>query len=154
MVRGFLLNNQLTDFAFVPVAGSRAVANRAGPGKRPRSSMSPTFVVDGTGKLVLSLGSPGGSSIIGYVAKTIVAALDWDMDIQAAGDLPHFVNRNRATTDLEKDTAIGALKPALEAAGHSVRERRMTSGLHAIRVRDGQLMGAADPRREGMALGD
>jgi gamma-glutamyltranspeptidase/glutathione hydrolase len=154
MVRGFLLNNQLTDFAFVPVAHSRAVANRAGPGKRPRSSMCPTLVVDGAGKLVLSLGSPGGSSIIGYVAKTIIAALDWDMDIQAAVDLPHFINRNGATTDLEKGTAILALKSSLEAAGHQVRTRRMTSGLHAIRVRGGTLWGAADPRREGVALGD
>ena len=154
MVRGFLLNNQLTDFAFVPGAGSRAVANRAGPGKRPRSSMSPTLVVDGAGKLVLSLGSPGGTSIIGYVAKTIIAALDWDMDIQAAVDLPHFINRNGAATDLERGTAIIALKSSLEAAGHKVRTRPMTSGLHAIRVRGGQLMGAADPRREGVALGD
>ena len=75
-------------------------------------------VVDGAGKLVLSLGSPGGSNIIGYVAKTIIAALDWDMDIQAAVDLPHFINRNGATTDLEKGTAIVALKSSLEAAGH------------------------------------
>ena len=154
MVRGFLLNNQLTDFAFVPVAHSRAVANRAGPGKRPRSSMSPTLVVDGAGKLVLSLGSPGGSNIIGYVAKTIIAALDWDMDIQAAVDLPHFINRNGATTDLEKGTAIVALKSSLEAAGHRLRTRPMTSGLHAVRVRAGALRGAADPRREGVALGD
>lgn len=154
MVRGFLLNNQLTDFAFIPVAGHRAVANRAGPGKRPRSSMSPTLVVDGAGKLVLSLGSPGGSNIIGYVTKTIIAALDWDMDIQAAVDLPHYINRNGASTDLEKGTAILALKSSLEAAGHVVRTRPMTSGLHAIRVRGRVLMGAADPRREGVALGD
>ena len=153
MVRGFLLNNQLTDFAFSPLDDDGPVANRAAPGKRPRSSMSPTLVVDGAGKLVLSLGSPGGSSIIGYVAKTIISALDWDMDIQAAIDLPHFINRNGAT-DLEKDTSIGALKSDLEAAGHQARERRMTSGLHAIRVRGGALAGAADRRREGVALGD
>jgi len=153
MVRGFLLNSQLTDFAFQPLAGDRAIANRAAPGKRPRSSMAPTLVVDGAGKLVLSVGSPGGSRIIGYVAKTIIAALDWGMDIQAAVDLPHFVNRNGAT-DLEKGTAVTALKPALEAAGHHVRERRMTSGLQAVGVRDGKLMGAADPRREGVAVGD
>ncbi len=153
MVRGFLLNNQLTDFAFTPVAEGRVVANRAGPGKRPRSSMSPTLVVDGAGKLVLSVGSPGGSRIIGYVAKTIIAALDWDMDIQAAIDLPHFVNRNGAT-DIEKATGLSALKPALEAMGHTVRVGQMTSGLHAIRVRGGRLMGAADRRREGVALGD
>ncbi|MEE2759928.1 MAG: gamma-glutamyltransferase [Pseudomonadota bacterium] len=153
MVRGFLLNNQLTDFAFQPLAGDRAVANRVAPGKRPRSSMAPTLVVDGAGKLVLSVGSPGGSRIIGYVAKTVIAALDWGMDIQAALDLPHFVNRN-GTTDLEKGTAVTTLKPALEAAGHRVRERRMTSGLHAVGVRGDKLIGAADPRREGVAVGD
>ncbi|MEE2761027.1 MAG: gamma-glutamyltransferase [Pseudomonadota bacterium] len=153
MVRGFLLNSQLTDFAFQPLAGDGAVANRVAPGKRPRSSMAPTLVVDGSGKLVLSVGSPGGSSIIGYVAKTVIAALDWGMDIQKAVDLPHFVNRNGAT-DLEIGTIVTALKPALEAAGHRVRERKMTSGLHAVEVRNGQLMGAADPRREGVAVGD
>ena len=99
------------------------------------------------------MGSPGGSRIIGYVAKTIIATLDWDMDIQAALDMPHFVNRNGAT-DLEQNSGMENIKSELEALGHKVRIRAMTSGLHAIRVKQDGLWGAADPRREGVALGD
>tara|TARA_B100000315_G_scaffold259956_1_gene318323 strand:+ start:4745 stop:6607 length:1863 start_codon:yes stop_codon:yes gene_type:complete len=154
MVRGFLLNNQLTDFSFVPVANGKAIANRVQPKKRPRSSMSPTLVVDGSGKFVMAVGSPGGSRIIGYVAKTLIAALDWKMGVQAAIDLPHFVNRN-GTTDLEKGSNLEVLKPALEKLGHKVRIRKLTSGLHAIfKAKDGKLYGGADPRREGVAIGD
>ncbi|MBT3916111.1 MAG: gamma-glutamyltransferase [Rhodospirillaceae bacterium] len=154
MVRGFLLNNQLTDFSFVPVVNGKAIANRVQPKKRPRSSMSPTLVVDGSGKLVMAVGSPGGSRIIGYVAKTLIAALDWKMGIQAAIELPHFVNRN-GSTDLEKGSNLEVLKPALEKLGHKVRIRKLTSGLHGIfKAKDGKLYGGADPRREGVALGD
>ena len=153
MVRGFMLNNQLTDFSFTPNEGTTPVANRAAPGKRPRSSMSPTLVFDGQGRAVMALGSPGGSRIIGYVVKTLIAALDWGMDIQAAIELPHFVNRNGAT-DLEKGTAAEALKAGLESLGHEVRIRPMTSGLHGIMATVGGLTGGADPRREGVALGD
>ena len=154
MVGGFLLNNQLTDFSFAPKSNGKPIANRVEPNKRPRSSMSPMLVVDSGAKLIMAIGSPGGSRIIGYVAKTIVAALDWNMDIQRAISLPHFVNRN-GTTDLEQNTNIVSLKPALEKLGHKVQVRKLTSGLHGILVgRDGKLYGGADPRREGIASGD
>ncbi len=153
MVRGFLLNNQLTDFAFRPHLDAVPVANRAEPGKRPRSSMAPTLVFDAAGRMVMALGSPGGSRIIGYVAKTIVAALDWNLNIQEAIDLPHFVNRN-GRTELEAQTALADLQKPLEALGHTVRLRPMTSGLHAIMVTAEGLAGGADRRREGVALGD
>ena len=153
MVRGFVLNSQLADFSFKPQDGGRPVANRVEPGKRPRSSMSPSLVFDGSGRVVMAVGSPGGSRIIGYVAKTIVAALDWGLDIQAAIAFPHFVNRNGAT-DLEKGTPLEALKPALEVLGHDVRIRALDSDLLSVMVTPDGLVGGADPRREGVALGD
>ncbi|MDH5748224.1 MAG: gamma-glutamyltransferase, partial [Rhodospirillales bacterium] len=153
MVRGFLLNNQLTDFSFLPERNGRPVANRAGPGKRPRSSMAPTLVLERRGKLIMAVGSPGGSRIIGYVAKTLIAALDWKLDIQRAINLPHFVNRN-GPTDLEKGTGAESLKPMLENMGHKILVRDMTSGLHGIRIDQRGLTGGADARREGVALGD
>ncbi|MBT3991039.1 MAG: gamma-glutamyltransferase, partial [Rhodospirillaceae bacterium] len=154
MVRGFLLNNQLTDFSFSPTSKGKKVANRVEPKKRPRSSMSPMMVVDGSAKLVMAVGSPGGSRIIGYVAKTLIAALDWKMGIQAAINLPHFINRNGAT-DLEKGSPLEALKAPLEKLGHKVRIRKLTSGLHGILIgQNGKLYGGADPRREGVAIGD
>ena len=153
MVRGFMLNNHMTDFSFLPGRDGRLVANRVEPGKRPRSSMSPTLVFDGSGKLVLAVGSPGGPRIIGFVAKTLIAALDWKLDIQAAISLPHFINRN-GPTDLEKGRPIAELLGALEDLGHRVRVRNLNSGLHAIRVTPAGLSGGADPRREGVALGD
>ncbi|WP_235830176.1 gamma-glutamyltransferase [Algihabitans albus] len=152
MVRGFLLNNQLTDFAFVPEVDGRPVANRVEPGKRPRSSMSPTLVFDDGGGLRLVVGSPGGSRIIGYVVRALTGVLDHGLGVQEAIDLPHAVNRN-GPTDLESGTAAAAAKTALEALGHVVRETEMTSGLHGILVLDdGSLEGGADPRREGIAL--
>ncbi len=153
MVRGFLLNNQLTDFSFAPEKDGAPVANRAEAGKRPRSSMAPTLVFDGTGKAVMAVGSPGGSRIIGYVAKTIVATLDWELGMQEAIDLPHFVNRN-GRTELEEGTPIEALKGELEALGHEVSIRPLNSGLHGIRITPAGLIGGADGRREGVALGD
>jgi len=153
MSGGFLLNNQLTDFSFIPQRDGAPVSNRVEGNKRPRSSMAPTLVIDGDGKAVLAIGSPGGSRIIGYVAQSIIAALDWDMDIQNALDMPHMTNRN-GTTDLEEGSGLESLIPALEALGHTVTLKTMTSGLHAIQVKDGKLFGAADRRREGIALGD
>lgn len=148
MVRGFLLNNELTDFSFAPEGPNRVEA-----GKRPRSSMAPTIVLDRQGRLVATLGSPGGSWIIPYVAETLVGLLDWRLDPQSAIDLPHLGSRGGAV-ELEQGTAAAALKPALEALGHEVTIDDMTSGLHAIVIRDGVLWGGADGRREGAVLGD
>ena len=153
MVNGFFLNNQLTDFSFRERRDGRLIANRVEPGKRPRSSMSPTLVLDGNGKLVLAVGSPGGSRIIGYVAKTVISVLDWKLDIQEAINLPNFTNRNGGT-DLEADTELTRLRPTLEARGHTMGIARMTSGLHGIQVFEDRLEGGADPRREGIAVGD
>ncbi len=159
MVRGFLLNNQLTDFSFVPQVDGRPVANRVQPGKRPRSSMAPTLVFDrGTGALVATLGSPGGSQIISYVAKTLVGVLDWNLDVQQAIALPNFGSRN-GPTEVEKGRISAAVIDGLKARGHDVREIDMASGLQGIvrvRLPDGRLgwAGGADPRREGVALGD
>ncbi len=153
MVRGFLLNNELTDFSFLPARDGRPVANRLEPGKRPRSSMAPTMVFDGKGRLELVVGSPGGSRIIGYVAQTLVAVLDWGLDIQAAIDLGRVVNRNGAT-DLEAGTDAARFQAALTGRGHKVRLRDLNSGLHGIAVTKDGLRGGADPRREGIARGD
>jgi len=159
MVRGFLLNNQLTDFSFVPQAGGLPVANRVQPGKRPRSSMAPTLVFDkASGQLVATVGSPGGSQIIGYVAKTLVGLMDWNLDVQQAISLPNFGSRN-GPTEVEKGQVSGALIDGLKARGHDVREIDMASGLQGIvrvKLPDGRMgwSGGADPRREGVALGD
>lgn len=149
-VRGFLLNNELTDFSFRTHTNGVPIANRVEPGKRPRSSMSPTIVLkDGTPVLVI--GSPGGSRIIGYVVQSIIAHLDWGMDVQQAVAMPHLVNRF-GTFDLEADTSAENLAEALGILGYEVSARALTSGLHAISLGDG-LLGAADPRREGIAVG-
>ncbi len=152
MVGGFLLNNELTDFSRSPEADGRPVANRVEGGKRPRSSMAPTIVLK-NGRPYLVLGSPGGSRIINYVAKTVVAVLDWGLDPQQAIELGHFVNRNGAT-DLEAGTEAAALQAALEARGHEVKVGDLNSGLHAILIEPGRLTGGADPRREGLVMGD
>lgn len=152
MVHGFLLNNELTDFSFTPQIGGVPVANRIEPGKRPRSSMAPTIVYK-DGKPWAVIGSPGGSRIIGYVAKTLIAMIDWDMDVQAAIDLPHLVNRF-GTYDVEENTAAEDFAPALAGMGYKVQSRNLNSGLHAIVINDNSLSGAADPRREGVAIGN
>jgi gamma-glutamyltranspeptidase/glutathione hydrolase len=150
---GFLLNNELTDFSFAPVDDGKQVANRVEAGKRPRSSMAPTIVYDAKGKVYMVAGSPGGSAIINYVAKTLVGVLDWNLDPQAAIDLPNIGSRN-GPTELEKNTAAVALEPKLKALGHETRVMEHTSGLQAIvRTRAGWI-GGADPRREGTVAGD
>jgi gamma-glutamyltranspeptidase/glutathione hydrolase len=152
MVRGFLLNNELTDFNFVPVDEGGLTANSVAPGKRPRSSMAPFLVFDRAGNFEMAAGSPGGSLIIGYVAKVLVATLDWNLDMQKAIDLPNFGSRN-GPTEIERGTPLEELQAALRAMGHDVRAIDMTSGLHAIRRVRGGWEGGADPRREGVARG-
>lgn len=153
MVHGFLLNNELTDFDRQPEKDGRLVANRVEGGKRPRSSMAPTIVLK-NGEPYLLIGSPGGSRIINYVAKSIVAILDWEMDPQDALETGHFLHRNGKTLDLERGTSAAAFSETLEALGHTVAARDLNSGLHAILIKGGKLIGAADPRREGIALGE
>ncbi len=154
MVRGFLLNNELTDFSFRPSRDGRPIATRVEPGKRPRSSMAPTIVFDDEGDVSLVVGSPGGSRIIGYVAKTVVAVLDWELDVQSAISLGHVINRNGGT-DLELGTSMADLEGQLAERGHKVSVRDLNSGLHGIQVlADGSLLGGADPRREGTVMGD
>jgi gamma-glutamyltranspeptidase/glutathione hydrolase len=148
MVRGFLLNNQLTDFDFVP--GS---ANEVAPGKRPRSSMAPTIVFGSDGGVRLALGSPGGPNIINYVARALVAMLDWRLDPQAAVSAPNFGSRN-GPTFLEAGSSYEALEPALQARGHAVEAVPLTSGLHAVERLPTGWRGGADPRRDGTVRGD
>lgn len=152
---GVLLNNQLTDFSFSPVAEGRPAANAAAPGKRPRSSMAPVIVIDsGSGQLVALTGSPGGSRIPEYVAGSLIGLLDLGLDPAAAAALPHVSDRNGETLALETGAPEG-LAEALAGYGHEVETREMTSGLHIILVMpDGRLAGGADPRREGAAMGD
>lgn len=157
MVRGFLLNNQLTDFSFSPQRDGQAVANRVQPGKRPRSSMAPTIVLSDDGQLRMTLGSPGGSQIIGYVARTLWLTLHDGVGLQRAISLPNFGSRN-GPTELEAGPWLDAQEAALLARGHEVRRMEMTSGLQGIvrqcEARRCTLEGGADPRREGLVLGD
>ena len=151
MVRGFLLNNELTDFSFRSHREGVPIANRVEPGKRPRSSMAPTIVMK-DGAPVLAIGSPGGSRIIGYVAESIIGWLDWGLNVQEAVSVPHAVNRF-GTYDVEEGTGAEALTAPLTEMGFEVNARALTSGLHAIAIGE-TLQGGADPRREGIALGD
>ena len=156
---GFLLNNELTDFSFAPAdAQGRPVANRVQPGKRPRSSMAPTLVFDKvSGELVLSGGSPGGELIIHYTAKTLYGVLNWRMSPQQAINLPNFAVANGVTL-LEAQRFSPGTREALRARGGDVREAPMTSGLQAITRNESsgapRWLGGADPRREGVVMGD
>ncbi len=152
MTNGFLLNNELTDFSFRTHDAGVPVANRVEPGKRPRSSMSPTIVMK-DGKPVLAIGSPGGSQIIGYVAQALIAYIDWQMPVEEIVAMPHLVNRF-GTYDLEAGTSAEEMAEPLKALGYEVKPGEMTSGLHAIEITPEGLAGSADPRREGVALGD
>ncbi len=159
-VDGILLNNQLTDFSFVPEIDGKKVANRVGPNKRPRSSMSPTFIFDESGNLIMVVGSPGGPRIIQFVAKTIIGYLDFGLDIQQAIALPNFVFLNEVV-ELEKNRGIqDTTVEDLESMGHKTKKISLVSGIHAITIkRDSKgrvitINGGADPRKEGAAIGD
>ncbi len=157
MVHGFLLNNQLTDFSFVPVSNGVPVANRVEARKRPRSSMAPTIVFDGAGRVQLVVGAPGGSSIIQFVTKTLVGVLDWKLGIQEAINLANFGAQTGVTTVLERGGGNQNLQAGLEAKGHVVTVADINSGLHGIaasRAPHAGWLGGADPRREGVALGE
>ncbi len=151
MAGGFILNNQLTDFSFRPTRAGKPVANAVAGGKRPRSSMAPTLVFDASGRLFAALGSPGSSRIIVYVAQTLVALLDWNMNMQAAIALPHHVNLG-GTLELEAGTRLVGQAEKLRALGHKLLIGEQLSGLHGIRFTAGGLDGGADPRREGVVL--
>ena len=153
MIKGFLLNNQLTDFDFRPNNGSTPKVNQANAGKRPRSSMSPMLVFDGNGRVIMTIGSPGGSHIIGFVAKTLVATLDWNLDIQKAIDLPNVTSQN-GPLNIEKGSRFEKLIPKLKLIGHKIRPLTSKSGLNGIFVNKEGLKGGADSRREGIALAD
>ncbi len=150
---GYLLNNELTDFSFVPAdAQGRAVANRVEAGKRPRSTMAPTIVLDRAGRVYMLTGSPGGPAIVEYVAKAVIGVIDWQLDPQAAVALGNFGSHN-GPTKLESDTAVASLAPKLRAMGYDVSVGHETSGLQAIvRAPDGWI-GGTDPRREGVVRG-
>jgi len=152
MANGFLLNNELTDFSFKTHETGMPVANRVEPGKRPRSSMSPTIVMK-DGKPLLAIGSPGGSQIIGYVAQALIAYIDWQMPVEEIVAMPHLINRF-GTYDLETGTTAEDLAEPLKALGYEVKLGDMTSGLHVIELTPQGLAGSADPRREGVALGE
>jgi gamma-glutamyltranspeptidase/glutathione hydrolase len=152
MVDGFLLNNQLTDFSLVPVDDlGRPIANRVQGGKRPRSSMAPMLVLE-QGRPYLAIGSPGGSAIINYVAKSLAGVLLWNLNVQQAIDLPNYGSRN-AATEVETGRLDSDVLDQLRTMGHPVREQDFPSGLHGIRVTTQGLEGGADPRREGRAEG-
>lgn len=152
MVGGMFLNNQLTDFSFHPVdKQGRPIANAVAPKKRPRSSMSPTIVLDANDEFKLATGSPGGNNIIGYVAKSLVAILEWNLSPADAVALPNVIARGDVVR-AEKDAASNELVDGLKAFGFTVdNSRGENSGLSVVlRKEDGSLEGAADPRREGV----
>ncbi len=160
MVGGFLLNNELTDFSFAwqDQAGQdqagQAIANRVQSGKRPRSSMAPTLVFDDKDRLLMVIGSPGGSRIIPYVTRTIINSLVWKQDIQTAISQPHALHLNGSSLDLEKGTLLENYREEFERRGYQVNIRDLNSGLHGIIRTENGLEGGADPRREGQVLGD
>jgi gamma-glutamyltranspeptidase/glutathione hydrolase len=153
MAAGFFLNNELTDFSPRPVVDGKPVANAAAPGKRPMSSMSPMIVLDGSGRPIMALGSPGGRRIIGYVVKTLVGVLDWKLSVQAAIDLPNILNLN-GPTEIEEGLAAAAMAAALEAKGHKTRIMSgEVSGLQGFHVTPAGYDGGADRRRDGTVEG-
>lgn len=153
MVRGVLLNNELTDFSAQPQRDGRLVANRVQAGKRPRSSMSPTFIFDHDRRLLAVVGSAGGARIIGDTLQTIIGLLDWGLPVRQALAQPRLLNRN-GPTEIEAATPLEGQAEGLRALGHDVQVRRHDGGLTAIRRIGDGWEGAADPRRDGTAQGE
>ncbi|MDZ7757047.1 gamma-glutamyltransferase [Rhodohalobacter sp.] len=151
---GFILNNELTDFSLSPVdEDGNPIANRVEPGKRPRSSMSPSLVFDrDSGNVLASVGSPGGAAIIHYTAKAIIGMYEWDLNAQNAINLPNFANFNGASA-LEEDRFPVDFIESLREMGHEISTQPMTSGIQAIQVTEDGYFGGADPRREGVVMG-
>jgi gamma-glutamyltranspeptidase/glutathione hydrolase len=152
MAKGFILNNQLTDFSFDPVLDGKPVANAPAPRKRPLSAMAPTIVFDADGKFKLATGSPGGPLIIGFVAQSLLDLIDGAETPQKAAGEPHFLNLNSPTL-LEKGTKLDALTPQLTAMGHHVMSMELESGLNIVERVKGGYIGGSDPRRDGDAKG-
>jgi len=155
MVDGFFLNNQLTDFSFSPLdRNGRAAANAVAPGKRPRSAMSPTIVLDRDGRFVAATGSAGGPAIIAYILKTLIGTLDWHLSIQDAISLPNLVAHGAQFSAETAKFAPGLLMQ-LNERGLNLRPGQYEeSGLQGVvALPDGTLQGGADPRREGVARG-
>jgi gamma-glutamyltranspeptidase/glutathione hydrolase len=150
---GFILNNELTDFSFEPEEDGRPVANAAGPGKRPLSAMSPVIVFAPDGSFYAALGSPGGRQIIAYVAQALVTLIDGQLDMRGVAAAPRHVDTGGPVV-LERGTALEAFQPQLAAMGQQVRLDHFDSGVNGIRRLPGGYEGGADPRREGIALGD
>src|SRR5947207_2087150 len=153
MVKGFLLNNELTDFSFESLRDGKSVANAPGAGKRPMSAMSPTIVFGPDGTFKIAIGSAGGPLIIADVASALSAMIDGNLSPQETVALPRFANLNSPTI-LEKGTTLNSISPQLTAMGHKVIARELESGLHIVERVPGGYIGGADPRRNGMALGD
>ncbi|MBC7985893.1 MAG: gamma-glutamyltransferase, partial [Sphingomonadaceae bacterium] len=153
VANGYILNNELTDFAFVPIANGAPVANRVEPGKRPLSSMSPTLVYDSGGRLILALGSAGGKRIIMHVTKTLIGVLDWGLSAEEAIVLPN-IYFGRHGLLVESGTSLDAMRPALEALGHVVTPADLASKVNAVEWTDAGWRGAADPRSPGVALSE
>jgi len=150
MAGGFMLNNELTDFSMLPELNGRKIANRVEPNKRPMSSMTPTIIFKDKNLFALT-GSPGGTSIINYVTKSVLGLIDWSLDPSEVTELPHYMNRGNYT-ELEKNTVLENLEIELESLGHPIKIQNKRSGLHIALKKDNGYIGAADPRREGLVI--
>ena len=150
MAGGFMLNNELTDFSMLPELNGRKIANRVEPNKRPMSSMTPTIIFKDKNLFALT-GSPGGTSIINYVTKSVLGLIDWSLDPSEVTELPHYMNRGNYT-ELEKNTVLENLETELESLGHPIKIQNKRSGLHIALKKDNGYIGAADPRREGLVI--
>jgi len=153
MVDGFFLNNQLTDFSFSPEDGEgRPVANAVAPGKRPRSSMVPSILLTRDGRFAGAIGSAGGNAILAYVAKSLVASVDWNMPMQQAIAAPNLVARGTnfqgEVTKFSPEVLEGLRRRGIDLKPGQGED----SGVHGVLIRDGQIDGGFDPRREGVVL--